>query len=80
MKLGYAYYRKRLIKLMILSVPFPFLLWDFFAGQDTKSEPGAIYLPVSLWIGGTTLIVWQMVRSRRREQELKASEQKLRRR
>ena len=69
MSLGYKYFRSSLIKLMILSVAFPFILWDFFTGKDTKSEPGAIYLLIFIWIGGTAFLVWQMVRAKRRERK-----------
>ena len=69
MKLGSAYFRHHLIKLGILSVPMPFILWDFFTGKDTKSEPGAIYLILVIWAGGTAFLVWQFLRSRRLERE-----------
>ena len=69
MKLGYTYFRNSLIKLGILSVAMPFILWDFFTGKDTKSEPGAIYLIIFIWVGGTAFLVCQMVRAKRRERE-----------
>jgi len=69
MKLGYQYYRSNLVKLAILSVVVPFILWDFFTGKDTKSEPGAIYLLILLWVGGAAFLVWQMIRAKRRERE-----------
>jgi hypothetical protein len=72
MKLGYAYYRSNLIKLAILSVVMPLILWNFFSGKDTKSEPGAIYLLILLWVGGATFLVWQMIRAKRREREAAA--------
>jgi hypothetical protein len=69
MKLGYKYYRSSLIKLSILSVAFPFILWDFFAGKDKRSDPGAIYLLIFLWITGTAFLLWQMARAKRRERD-----------
>jgi hypothetical protein len=68
MKLGYKFYRSNFIKLMILSIALPFILWDFFHGNKTKSEPAAIYLLIFLWIGATTVLILGMVRSKRREQ------------
>lgn len=41
MKLGSAYFRHSLIKLGILSVAMPFILWDFFTSKDTESDPGS---------------------------------------
>jgi hypothetical protein len=67
MKLGYAYFRSNLIKLGILSVAMPFILWDYFTGKDTKSELGAIYLIIAIWIGGAAFLTWQMIRAKRRE-------------
>ena len=69
MKLGSAYFRHSLIKLSILSVAMPFILWDFFTGKDTRSEPGAIYLILFIWIGGTAFLIWQLIRAKRIERE-----------
>ena len=69
MKVGYKYFRDSLIKLAILSVAMPFILWDFFTGKDKRSEPGAIYFIIVLWVAGTVFLVWQMRRARRRERE-----------
>ena len=73
MKLGYTYFRNSLIKLVILSVAFPFILWDYFTGKDSKSEPGAIYLIIFISVGGTTYLVWQMMRAKRHERKIAQS-------
>ena len=70
MPLGYKYYRSKLVHLLILSVVLPFILWDFFAGKDSKSEPAAIYLIIAIWIVGVTGLTVGMVRAKRRESAL----------
>jgi hypothetical protein len=67
MKLGYKYYRSALIKLTILSVVMSFILWDFFTGNKSYNEPLAIYLAISLWIGGAVFLIWRMVQAKRHE-------------
>ena len=67
MQLRYKSFRSNLIKLAILSIVMPFVLWDFFTGRDKRSEPGAIYLLILLWVVGTVFLVWQMRRAWRRE-------------
>ena len=37
MKLGYQYFRNSLIKLTILSMALPFILWGFFTGREKGS-------------------------------------------
>ena len=69
MKLGYDYFRRGLIKLTILSLARPFILWGFFTGRDNGSDPGAIFFLIFLWIGGTAFFVWQMRKAKRREKE-----------
>jgi hypothetical protein len=44
MKLGYKYFRNNLIKLMILSVPILFVLWEHLHGKgNPNDEPGAFF-------------------------------------
>jgi hypothetical protein len=69
MKLGYKYFRNSLIKLTILSIAMPFVLWGYFTGRDKGTEPGAIYLHIFLWVAGTGFLVWQMKKAKRRERE-----------
>lgn len=67
MRPGYSYFRRSLIKLTILSLAMPFILWGFFTGRDKGSDPGAIYFMIFLWVAGTGFFIWQMRRAKRRD-------------
>jgi len=69
MKLGYKYYRDSLIKVVILSVPCLWLLWDHLRGKgNPKEEPGALILIAVLMVVGNVGLFIAMRRAKRREQ------------
>jgi hypothetical protein len=69
MKLGYKYFRNNLIKLMILSVPILFVLWEHLHGRgNPKDEPGALILLAVLIVVGNVGLFILMIRAKRKEQ------------
>ena len=68
MALGPVYIRHCLVKLAILSAAIPFILRDYFTGQDTDSEPAVIYLLLAVWVLCSTFFLWHSLHARRRAQ------------
>jgi hypothetical protein len=69
MKLGYKYFRNNLIKLMILSVPILYVLWEHLhGGGNPNDEPGALILLAVLIVVGNVGLFILMIRAKRKEQ------------
>jgi uncharacterized membrane protein len=69
MKLGYKYFRNNLIKLMILSVPILYVLWEHLHGKgNPNDEPGALILLAVLIVVGNVGLFFLMIRAKRKEQ------------
>ena len=69
MKLGYKYFRNNLIKLMILSVPILYVLWEHLHGKgNPNDEPGALILIAVLMVVGNVGLFILMIRAKRKEQ------------
>jgi hypothetical protein len=69
MKLGYKYFRNNLIKVMILSVPMLFVLWEHLHGRgNPNDEPGALILLAVLIVVGNVGLFILMIRAKRKEQ------------
>ena len=69
MKLGYKYFRNNLIKLMILSVPILYVLWEHLHGNgNPNDEPGALILLAGLIVVGNVGLLILMIRAKHKEQ------------
>ena len=69
MKRGYKYFRNNLIKLMIVSVPILYVLWEHLHGKgNPNDESGALILLAVLIVVGNVGFYILMMRAKRNEQ------------
>jgi hypothetical protein len=72
-KLGYKYYRNNLIKLVLLSIPMCWYLWDKIHGRGNKNdEPIALIVVVGIMVAGIPVLFIAMRRAKRTEDSEKS--------
>ena len=73
MALGYTFYRDTLVTVVLLGVPGPFVLWEFFSGKRLQDEPVVVYafigLVMVIWIAAVTVLTIAMVQARKGQQK-----------
>lgn len=68
MKLGYKYFRNNLIKLVILSIPILYVLWEHLHGKgNPNDEPAALILLAVLMVVGNVGLFILTIRAKRKE-------------